>query len=353
MTEVSTTCSSCGAPVRPTDDFCESCGATLSADATAAIEGAVPMQRVTAPSPAPGAEVRQCRVCGGAVLDDGFCGTCGQRALSERDHWEERPAAWIAGVCDKGISHARNEDAMALAATAGQMLGVIVICDGVTSAPDSDKAALAAARVACARLIARAGSSGGEAATVSQWSEELRLAAADANAAAVGVAHALGDPVEPPSSTFVAAVVDGSVLTVAWVGDSRAYWLPDGGEGEQLTVDHSLGTEMVRAGRTQAEAEADPTCHTITRWLGADSSDATPELASRRLDAPGWLLVCSDGLWNYASSPVSLRELVDRYSAAGRQGPLQLSAALVEWANAQGGHDNITAALARIDPSLR
>src|SRR4029079_16305857 len=64
------------------------------------------------------------------------------------------PAEWIGGVCDKGIVHARNEDAMALAATADGRLGVLVVCDGVTTAPDSDRAALGAARAACAQLLA-------------------------------------------------------------------------------------------------------------------------------------------------------------------------------------------------------
>ncbi len=47
---------------------------------------------------------------------DGYCESCGVKALSERDHYREQPAPWVAGVCDKGIRHQRNEDAMALLA---------------------------------------------------------------------------------------------------------------------------------------------------------------------------------------------------------------------------------------------
>ena len=42
----------------------------------------------------------------------------------------------------------------------------------------------------------------------------------------------LGDPPEPPSCTFVAAVADGDLIAVAWCGDSRAYWLADDGDGD-------------------------------------------------------------------------------------------------------------------------
>jgi serine/threonine protein phosphatase PrpC len=241
---------------------------------------------------------------------------------------------------------------MALAATADEQLGVLVVCDGVTTAPDSDRAALAAARAACAYLRGgglAADPDDPEAGVIARSSTALVEAAGAANTAAVGVAHALGNPPEPPSCTFVAAVVAGDVLTVGWCGDSRAYWLPDGGSGEQLSVDHSLGSEMIAAGIDRAEAEADPTSHTITRWLGADSLDASPEVVSRRLDHPGWVLVCSDGLWNYASAPSSLAELI---GSAGSADPVAVADHLVAWANEQGGHDNITAALARYEPPL-
>ena len=163
-------CPSCGALVTADDAFCESCGATLQAGALPAAPGAPAGANPSAaasPSPAPSSSAsadaptvttstaaRRCAACGGEVLDDGFCGTCGQRALSERDHWSEHPAPWLGGVCDKGIVHARNEDAMALAATPDGHLGILVVCDGVTTAPDSDRAALAAARAACAHLLA-------------------------------------------------------------------------------------------------------------------------------------------------------------------------------------------------------
>ncbi len=347
MTDVGTACPQCAQPVAVEDAFCENCGAQL-------IENAVAAPTEPSAEPTAAASTAPCRDCGGVVADDGFCSVCGKRAPSARDHWQEAPADWVGGVCDKGIVHTRNEDAMALAASADRTLAVLVVCDGVTSAPDSDRAALAAARIACSTLTATPlPTNAGVAATVSHWSAAITRSCLEANAAAVGVARSLGNPSEPPSCTFIAAVLHGDIVTLGWCGDSRAYWLPDVGEPVQLMLDHSLGTEMIQGGMTQAEAEADSTFHTITRWLGADSVDSTPDIASIQLEAAGWLLVCSDGLWNYASPAAALKVLLDEQVALGNTTPVPISDALVRFANGRGGHDNITAALARYEPSLR
>ncbi len=339
-------CGACGAALHDGDAFCEACGvATGTAGPT----------EVPAAPPAP---VDRCGACEGPV-EDGYCTVCGVKAPTERDHWSETPAPWVAGVCDRGILHARNEDAMALAVTADGSIGVLVVCDGVTTAPDSDRAALAAARAACGELSGGT-TVGGTAVGGADWGDALRRAARAANAEAVGAAHAVGDPPEPPSCTFVAAVVTGggdltterpAMVHVAWCGDSRAYWVPDEAETVQLTVDHSLGTELIRAGLTQVEAEHDPRFHTITRWLGADSVDATPDVSAHPLDQPGYVAVVSDGLWNYASSPAALGAAVGGPGCRRRgRDPLAVAEHLVAFANDQGGHDNITAAIARIGP---
>jgi serine/threonine protein phosphatase PrpC len=150
----------------------------------------------------------------------------------------------------------------------------------------------------------------------------------------------------------VAAIVADAVITVAWCGDSRAYWLPDTGDARQLTIDHSLGTALLSAGEPREQAEADPAFHTITRWLGADSVEHSAEFVAQTVDSPGWLLVCSDGLWNYASVLEEMVALVADKSATSNGDPVQLGAALVDWANAAGGHDNVTAALARCNPPV-
>ncbi|MEK7424303.1 MAG: PP2C family protein-serine/threonine phosphatase [Actinomycetota bacterium] len=358
-----TSCPTCAAPIGRDDAFCEACGSTLApsppdgavvADGpgVAAPDGTAPRTHLLAPASPLGPGATICHVCGAAIDDDGFCSECGQRARSRREHWTESPAPWVGGVCDKGIAHAGNEDAMALYAD-GSDFAVLVVCDGVTTAPDSDKASLAAAQVACALLAAAARPTGSFATRLTAWQHELGAACAAANEEAVGIAHALGDPPEPPSCTFVAAVVTDDQVSVAWCGDSRAYWVADdAARSTALSIDHSLGTEMIAAGLSREQAEADPTCHTITRWLGADSIDPAPELRTMAREGPGWVLVVSDGMWNYASSTPALAALIVAAEADGASSPTAIAESLAAYANNAGGHDNVTVAIARCGAPL-
>jgi serine/threonine protein phosphatase PrpC len=372
-------CPACGAPTVEGDAFCESCGAAIGGDTAGSGAPAEPVAPAPATDVPPGdhdaPSVRShlltppkqsepideldagaaptgpvCAECGGAIDEDGYCNVCGAKARTERDHWEERPTDWVGATCDKGIRHARNEDAMAAAAEPDPgSFAALVVCDGVTTAPHSDVASLRAARAARDALVtARSAQSttSGPSARIAHWTTQLGGAVQAAQAEAAAVAAEVEPGLEPPSCTFVAVVIDRGTAVAGWVGDSRAYWLPDGAEGLQLSVDDSWATEQIQAGMPREQAEADSRCHSITRWLGADAPDPTPRCSSVPLDAPGWLLVCSDGLWNYASTPSALRALIDDVGADAD--PLAVSQSLVQFANGRGGQDNITAILARV-----
>jgi serine/threonine protein phosphatase PrpC len=138
------------------------------------------------------------------------------------------------------------------------------------------------------------------------------------------------------------------------VGDSRAYWLPDAATSPalQLSEDDSFAAAQMSAGMPRKEAETSVGAHAITRWLGVDSpDDLTPHTQAVELSEDGWLLVCSDGLWNYRSDATDLQRLVhetvERLGADGRNPPA-LAQALTDFANQAGGIDNITVALARV-----
>jgi serine/threonine protein phosphatase PrpC len=343
-TTASTQCPSCAAPVTPGDGFCEACGAELSASTPTGNLGEPPTESRPGPAGA------TCFACGGAVAADGYCTECGAKARSERDHFTEQPATWVAAVCDRGVRHSRNEDAVALEARPEPgSHAVLVVCDGVSSSTDSDVASLAAARAARDVLASSSPSGiGTAAARVAATAKSLDTAVDAANEAVI--AHTAADSDNPASCTFVAAVVDAAVLVVGWVGDSRAYWLPDAGEPELITTDDSFAAEQIAEGVPRAEAESGAQAHAITRWLGKDAPEHAPRTASLDLDAPGWVVVCSDGLWNYCSEPTDLADLVHEQASSPRADPLPLASSLVDWANAQGGVDNITVALARIDP---
>lgn len=292
---------------------------------------------------------RACLQCGGRVDADGYCEVCGSKAPSERDHFTENPAPWVGGACDRGVRHTRNEDALALAADAEpRSRAVVVVCDGVSSSKDSDVASLAGARAARDLLAAeRPAGMGVPESRAAAVSALLTRAVAAANDAVVQ--HTDPASTNAASCTFVGAVVEGEQAFVASIGDSRAYWVGDDGSAAVLTTDDSLAQEDIAAGIPRAEAESGPNSHTITRWLGRDAGDIVPETTVFRFPGDGWLLACSDGLWNYASDPIGMERVV----AGCRAGlevvaPVPLAEALVAWANGQGGADNVTVALVRV-----
>ena len=107
-----------------------------------------------------------------------------------------------------------------------------------------------------------------------------------------------------------------------------------------------LGTELLVP--DSAEAEADPAFH--DHALGRRRPHH--RLSSPRSRRWSWWPV-QRRLWNYASALGEMVTLMADLSASAGSDPVPLAGALVDWANAAGGHDNITAALARCDPSLR
>jgi serine/threonine protein phosphatase PrpC len=351
-------CPACGTVNDPDAKFCEECGTQLgalvevSSEADSDSAGATPEPDEATSSTA--APRRACVYCGGSIADDGYCELCGKPAQSERDHWQEAPAAWVGGVCDRGIRHDINEDAMSLAADPqpGEF-AVLVVCDGVSSTPGSDKASLAAARAATAVLSAGRATdlADGDDDEFAQarWSGRMLEAGERASAA---IYEAIGDMAartNPPSCTFSAAVIDGPLVVVGQVGDSRVYWIADQGKSRQLTTDDSWSQEMMAHGMSRQQAESAPQAHSITRWLGADSPDEVPRVVPTYPTGAGWILVCSDGLWNYCSDADDLAQLVHRVIGSVGTNPVQVASSLVDWANEQGGQDNITAALARFD----
>jgi serine/threonine protein phosphatase PrpC len=409
MTAVSTgtaTCPSCGADRIPGAAFCEACAFEFTdgtsdpqAAGTAgppdggvppaqsfppdvAVEAAAtpvtaprgeespldvgwtgPVTRAATPPPAagpdgPAVEGAACAQCSDGHYLEGYCDTCGAKQPDPRDHFTETPAPWVAGVCDIGKRHRRNEDALALAAEAASgSFAAIVVCDGVSNTTDSHIASLAAARAAREVLSTPLPHGvGTRSSFVAAAERRLSDAVAAADDAVESVTRSAGDAAadSPPSCTFVAALVADGTAVIGNVGDSRAYWLPDttSSPAVQLTEDDSFAAEQMSAGMPRKEAETSAGAHAITRWLGIDSpDDISPHTKEIDLSEDGWLLVCSDGLWNYCSDAADLqvlvRETVERLGAAGRD-PGALAQALTDFANEAGGMDNITVALARV-----
>jgi serine/threonine protein phosphatase PrpC len=148
-----------------------------------------------------------------------------------------------------------------------------------------------------------------------------------------------------PACTIVGSIVTPSLLVVGWVGDSRVYWVPTDRSSPpaRLTEDDSWAAQMVAAGlMNEAEAYADERAHAITGWLGADAYELDPHTASFKPDRPGVVVVCTDGLWNYAEAADEMAEAVPADAAAR---PLHTARVLVGHALDGGGHDNVTVAV--------
>lgn len=356
------TCPRCGEEVPEGANFCEACGTQLGevteheAQTGLKVEGpgSSPISRPThllTDTGEPAAR-RPCAECGGPVGEDLYCEQCGTKAPSEREHFRETPAPWVAGVCDRGARRTRNEDALATVAseTPGERC-VLIVLDGVSSSVDSDVASLAGARAARDVLRVPTGHGLG---TPESREAAVRKALTDAAAAAQGaiVAHTASETESPASATFTCVLVEaepeGPVLWHANIGDSRAYWVPDTGAAIQLTRDDSAAEALIAAGMAAEEAHRSSQAHAITRWLGRDTEDVVPTIGRLPLTEDGWALVCSDGLWNYAATAA---ELAAQVHAAGRAHPddvEQVALGLVQWAVQAGGHDNISVAIARM-----
>jgi PPM family protein phosphatase len=143
-------------------------------------------------------------------------------------------------------------------------------------------------------------------------------------------------------TTMTVALVDGDLVRIGHVGDSRAYLVRDHAL-EQLTEDHSLVGELVRSGRlSPEEAEGHPHRSVITRVLGTDPEvDVDAFSVAAR---PGDLfMLCSDGLTSMVDDGRILALIEENAGDVKATGQ-----ALVDEANANGGEDNITVILFQI-----
>jgi serine/threonine protein phosphatase PrpC len=322
-------CPQCDTELPAENRFCEECGAALpNSEANAAAELSLA-----------GADADGCTKCGapGESIDaEGYCAECGfRRGKPSRDHFEVTISARFAGVCDRGLRHSRNEDFFCLAQTESGKT-VMVVCDGVSSSRSAEEASQAAAECASKILAAplpEAAPGNAEAAA-----EALR----QAQQAVLQIDLASAGRQDDPATTLVLALVEGQHATIAWVGDSRAYWIAPG-DNKQLTRDHSWINEFAGSGNEKPNSAQ---MHAITRWLGRGAPDDEPSIVDFEIPGPGKLLLCTDGLWNYAPETGSLAALVE----AAQGGAVDIARELVNFARAQGGVDNITAAVLTFEP---
>jgi serine/threonine protein phosphatase PrpC len=143
-------------------------------------------------------------------------------------------------------------------------------------------------------------------------------------------------------TTLTAVYVGMEEVSIAHVGDSRAYCLRDG-ELLRLTDDHSLVDELIRQGKlTPEEAVEHPQRSVITRALGPEATVEIDTRSYRARDGDVYLL-CSDGLTTMVPDAL-LAELLLAYPRLREAGETLIAAA-----NEAGGRDNITVVLLRVE----
>jgi protein phosphatase len=146
------------------------------------------------------------------------------------------------------------------------------------------------------------------------------------------------------ATTATLAVVHDSMITIAQVGDSRAY-LVRAGIARQITKDQSLIQRLIDAGEiTESEAAHSDRRNIILQALGSEAT-VTPDIYREQAEVGDVLLLCSDGLSNLVP-PNDIARI-----ALADDNMETVCERLVAIANAHGGHDNITVVAARFEPA--
>lgn len=153
-------------------------------------------------------------------------------------------------------------------------------------------------------------------------------------------------PGQKMATTVVAAVVRKGLLQIAHVGDSRAYLIRQG-KAMQLTQDHSIVGEMVRAGAiTEEQAQQSKYRNRLSRSVGGAAEVKVDVSAPIPLQAGDMLVLCTDGLTQYVTG----REIAAICAEGGT--PQEIARRLVGLANQRGGSDNITVSVTHYKEKL-
>ena len=143
------------------------------------------------------------------------------------------------------------------------------------------------------------------------------------------------------ATTAVVVYIRSNRAFITNIGDSRAYLFRDGSLA-QLTEDHTYVNTLVKAGiLSKEEADIDERKNVITRALGAEET-VEPDFFQVEIFKDDIFIICTDGLYDEVENP----ELIEVLST--RQTMSDMSKDLINRANINGGHDNITVICLRV-----
>jgi protein phosphatase len=252
----------------------------------------------------------------------------------------------FASATDAGVVRKFNEDSIAI----DEETGLIALADGMGGYMAGDVASAMATSVIMGQLkdvLARLGPESRGNGRYTAQSLAVKEAAERANQSIYKVAQK-NPQYQGMGTTLTFALFHDDRISIAHVGDSRLYRVRYD-RLEQITMDHSLLRNQIEAGMIDADdAKVSHNRNLVTRALG---KEATVEVDLREEDVlPGDIyLLCSDGLNDMvedADIELALRELKANLPLAARL--------LVQMANDNGGHDNVSVVLVRVlDSSAR
>jgi len=140
-------------------------------------------------------------------------------------------------------------------------------------------------------------------------------------------------------TTLTTALVIGDQVTISHVGDSRIYFIYPDGRMEIMTHDHSYVRRLLDLGQiTEEEAKNHPNKNVLYRALG-QNEPFRPDIRTTPFPTPGYLLICSDGLWGVISEGEIFKIVTNAAN------PVNACQELVDLANLAGGPDNISVVL--------
>ena len=246
-------------------------------------------------------------------------------------------------MTDVGVKRTNNEDNYLI----NDELNLFVVCDGMGGHAGGEFASAIAVNTVeevLTTIEIRPDAEGfepsGEANTVELVREKLRYSIRLAGKRIHERAQ-VDSEYQGMGTTCLALIVDGGNAFMAHVGDSRGYLIRDG-KIEQLTEDHSLVNERVRAGLiTEEEAKTHKLKNIITRSLGF-MEDVEIDLSVRAVLRGDHFVLCSDGLSNFVEAEEISQCVLEL-------GPQESARRMIETACERGGDDNITVVVVRID----
>ena len=234
------------------------------------------------------------------------------------------------GVTDTGSKRPQNEDSFSLLDLGNKSL--FVVADGMGGHDAGEVASSIAVDAVCTEVRTDDGAVSDPLALVDR---AIQRANSEVKREGVRRGSNMG-------TTLTVALVADGVAFIGSVGDSRAYWIENDAI-RQITEDHSVVARLVASGKlTREEARNHPRANLLYRTIGNDDA-VTPGLYRVELKKGGTLLLCTDGLWGEVSDEDLCRICAEETRTE------VICARLVQLANANGGRDNISAIVVKVN----